>query len=144
MNALTAEFQDVFKLYLSLSQDLARILDESNSQNPQQMIESILRNRDSLAGIEQMNSRVMQLSDTCNKCRADLDIKSQEEIKNLAQAAKAQAIRLKELCGIHAQKIQATRDSLGRKMVEIGKGSQFLKSIKPIKNNYPKFIDSLY
>jgi hypothetical protein len=144
MNALAAEYQDVFKLYLRLSQDLAGIMDENNSQNPQQLIESILRNCDSLTRIEQMNSRIMQLSDACDKCRADLDLKSQEEIRNLAQAAKAQAIRLKELCGIHAQKIQATRDRLDKRMVEIGKGSQFLKSIKPIKNNYPKFIDSLY
>jgi hypothetical protein len=144
MNALAAEFQDIFKLYLRLSQDLAGIMDETNSQNPQQLIESILRNRDSLARIEQMNSRILQLSDTCDKCRADLDLESQEEIRNLAQAAKTQAIRLKELCSLHAQKIQSTRDGLGRKLAEIGKGVQFLKSIKPIKNNYPKFIDSLY
>jgi hypothetical protein len=144
MNALAAEFQDVFKFYLRLTQDFAGILDENNSQNPQQLIESILRNRDSLTRIEQMNARIMQLSDTCDKCRVNLDLKSRKEIDNLAQAAKAQAIRLKELCGIHAQKIQATRDDLGRRMAEIGKGAQFLESIKPIRNNYPKFIDSRY
>jgi archaellum component FlaC len=144
MNALAAEYQDIFKLYLRLSQDLAGIMDENNSQNPQQLIESVLRNCDSLARIEQMNSRILQLSDAFNKCRDDLDPKSREEIRNLAQAAKAQAIRLKELCGMHAQKIQATRDRLGTRMAEIGKGAQFLDSIKPIKNNYPKFIDSLY
>jgi hypothetical protein len=144
MNAFASEFQDVFKLYLRLSQDLAGIMDESNSHNPHQLIESILQNRDSLIRIEQMNSHILQLSDAYNKCRANLDPKSQEEIRNLAQAAKAQAIRLKELCGIHALKIQAARDRLGCRIVEIGKGSQFLKSITPIKNNYPKFIDSRY
>jgi hypothetical protein len=144
MNVLATEYQDVFSLYLRLSQDLTEIMDENNSQNPQQLIESILRNRDSLSRIEQMNSRIVQLSDAFAQCRAELDLKSQEEIQNLAQAAKAQAIRLKELCSIHAQKIQATRDKLGRRISGIGKGSQFLNSIKPIKNNYPKFIDSLY
>jgi hypothetical protein len=144
MNALAADFQDVFKLYLRLSEDLAKILDENHSKNPHQLIESILRNRENLARIEQMNSRIMQLSDSCDTCRIDLDFKSQEEIRVLAQAAKAQAIRLKELCDIHVQKIQATRDRLVGRLAVIDRGSQFLKSIKPIKYNYPKFIDTQY
>jgi hypothetical protein len=144
MNALASEFQDVFKLYLKLSQDLAGITNGIDTHNPQQLIESILQNRDSLVRIEQMNSRISQLSDAYNKCRAHLDPESQEEIRNLAQAAKAQAIRLKEWCSIRALKIQAARDRLGGRIAEIGKGSQFLESIKPIKNNYPKFIDSRY
>jgi hypothetical protein len=144
MNALAAEYQDVFKLYLRLSQDLAKIMDVSDSQNPQAFVESILENRDNLARIEQMNSRVLQLSDACEKCRASLDPESREEVGNMAQAAKVQAIRLKELCGMHAQKIQAARDQLGDRLAQMGKGAQCLQSMKPIKNNYPKFIDSLY
>jgi hypothetical protein len=144
MNALAAEYRDIFKFYLKLSEDLTKIMDENNSQNPQQLIDSILRNRDSLARIEQLNSRILQLSDHCNRNRADFDPESLEEIQNQARAAKAQAIRLKELCRVHAEKVQSTRDELSHQLAEIGKGSQFLKSITPVKNNYPKFVDSLY
>jgi hypothetical protein len=144
MNALAAEYQEVFQLYLRLSQEFAKILDAKDTQNPNAQVESILRNRDSLAQIEQLNSRVLQLSYACKKCSADLDPKSQEEIQNMAQTAKAQAIRLRELCSIHAQKIQATRDGLSNRLTEIRKGAQCLQSIKPIKYNYPKFIDSTY
>jgi hypothetical protein len=143
MNALAAEYQDVFKLYFRLSQELARILDE-NDTKPHAHVESILQNRDSLAQIEQLNSRVLQLSDACKKCNADLDPKSQQEIQNMAQTAKAQAIRLKELCSIHAQKIQAAQDKLSGRLAEIRKGAQCLQSMNPIKYNYPKFIDSVY
>jgi hypothetical protein len=144
MHTLAAEYQDIFKLYLRLSQDLAKIMEERDSQNPHYFVESILRNRDNLARIEQMNARVLQLSNNYEKCRADLDPESRDEIQNMAQAAKTQAIRLKELCSIHAQKIQATQDKVGDRLAEIAKGSQCLQSIKPIKNNYPKFIDSRY
>jgi len=144
MNALASEYQDVFKQYLRLSHELAEIMEENQSQNDRELIESILRNRDSLVRIQQMNSRIEQLTDICNKFRSDLDLESQKQLQNLAQAAKAQAIHLKELCHIHAQKMQAAKDLLGRRLAEVGKGSQFLGSIKPIKNNYPKFIDSQY
>jgi hypothetical protein len=144
MNALACDFQDVFQLYLRLGQDLTRILNEDNSADPQALVQSILGNRDCLVRIEQMNSRVLELSDNWEKCRDNLDPSSINEIRDLAQAAKAQAIRLKELCGIHTQKLQITRDELCSRMAELNKADQHLKSLKPIKTNYPKFIDSQY
>jgi len=144
MNTITADFQDVFSLYLRLGEDLTRILDVDDSKGSQALVESILENRECLARIEQMNARVLQLSESWEKCRIDLDPESQNKIRDLAQASRNQALRLKELCARHAQKIQETRDLLGGKLEELGKGARYLQSVKPVKNNYPKFVDSIY
>ena len=144
MNTLAAEFQEVFHLYLKLGEELTKILNAGDSKDPQVLAKSILQNCDCLARIEQMNSRVIQLSGEWQKCRGILDAKSRNEIQNVADAAKAQAVRLREGCSIHVQKLQIARDKLGKDLAELGRGTRFLKSIKHIKNNYPKFIDSLY
>jgi hypothetical protein len=144
MSALAAEFQDVFHLYLELSEKLTRIISAGNLKNPDTIAESVLRNRDCLVRIEQMNSRVLQLSDDWQKSRNKLDPASRNEIRNLAEAARTQAIALRELCRIHVQKLQTALDKTGKDLAEIAKGAQYLKSIKPVKNNYPKFVDSLY
>ncbi len=144
MNALAAGFQDVFRVYLKLSEELTKIINAGDSNDPQALAKSILQNRDCLARIEQMNSSVFQLSDEWQKCRGSIDAKSRNEIRKLAEAAKAQAVRMKELCSIHVQKLQIARDKLEKDLVELGKGARYLESIKPAKNNYPKFIDSLY
>jgi hypothetical protein len=144
MNNFASEFQDVFQLYLKLGEELEKLMDVKDSKDSQALVRFILQNRDCLVRVEQMNSRVRQLSDDWRKCRDKLDPKSRNEARNLAEAARAQAVRLKNLCTIQAQKLETARDKLGKGLAEIGKGTRFLKSIKPIKNNYPKFIDSLY
>ena len=144
MSTLTAELKDVFELYLKLGEKFTKIVDAGDSKDPQALAQSILQNREYLSRIEAMNSRVLRLSEDWENCRANLDPESRDRIRTLAEAARAQAIRLQELCSIQAQKLQAARDKLGKNLEEIGKGAQYLKSVKPIKNNYPKFIDSLY
>jgi hypothetical protein len=144
MNNLADEFRDVFNLYIKLGEELTKIMDVGDSEDPQVLIGSILRNRECLERITQMHSRVAQLSDNWAKCRNHLDPESRSEAHELAAAAKAQAVRLQELCSVQTEKLRRVCDDLGKKLAEIGKGSQFLKSIKPLKNNYPKFVDSLY
>jgi hypothetical protein len=144
MTNLADEFRDVFSLYIKLGIELTRIMDVGDSKDPQVLIKSILQNRDCLERITQMNSRVVQLSDTWVKCRNHLDPKSRSEVHDLVASAKAQAVRLQELCSVQTEQLRRVRDDLGKNLAEIGKGSQFLKSIKPVRNNYPKFVDSLY
>jgi uncharacterized coiled-coil DUF342 family protein len=144
MSALAEEFQDVFQLYLKLSEELTKIIDADDSKDPLELVDSILKNRDCLNRIENMNFRVLRLSEDWEKYRSRLGPESPDEVRDLAGSAKAQAIKLRELCNLYEQKIRAIRDKLGENLEEVGKGSQYLKSVKPIKYNYPKFIDSLY
>ncbi len=144
MNALTSELQGIFQLYLKLREELSKALDVGDSKDPQVLVESILRNSECLLRIEQLTPRVLRLSEEWGTDRANLDPQAQDEIRSLAAAAKTEAIRLKELCSVHAQKLRIALDKLGKDLMEIEKGSQYLKSVKPIRNNYPKFIDSRY
>jgi len=143
-NPLAAEFHDVFKLYIRLGEELTKIMNVGNSEDPQVLSRTILKNRECLERIEQMNSRVLQLSNDWKQHRDELDPDSEKNIHTIAEAARAQVVRLQELCGKHMQKLNTARDNLEKDLAEVGKGAQYLKSTTPPKNNYPKFIDSLY
>jgi hypothetical protein len=144
MKNLVSEFQEVFSLYLKLGEDLTKIMSIDDSKDPGAFVKAILQNRNSLEQIAQMNSRVMQLSDTWQKCRSQFDPATREKIRVLVDASRAQAKQLQELCGLHAKKLQVVRDRLGENLAELGKNGRYLNSIKPPKNNYPKFIDSRF
>jgi hypothetical protein len=144
MSPLAAEYQDVFQLYLKLGKELEKILEIDYTKNPGAYVESILANRDHLIRIEKMNDRVLRLTEDWEERRMSMDPAAQEGIREIAGAAKEQAVRLKKLFGVHAERLQAIRDRLGKDLAQIGKGAEYLKSVKPIKSNYPKFIDSLY
>jgi hypothetical protein len=143
MTIFISEFQDVFQGYLALADDLTKIMDVDDSQDPNILVQSTLQNGDCLNQIVQMNSRVLKLTDDWEKHCANSP-HSREEVSKLMEAAKAQAVRLQTLCTIKSQKLQSLRDALGKNLEELGKGAQYLKILKPAKNNYPKFIDSRY
>jgi hypothetical protein len=142
MNMLAAEFQEIIQIYKRLSQDLSRILCVPESQNCQTLIQSILGNKQCLSEIEKMNSRITPLSKKWINCRANLDPKSREEISKLVEIVKKEAMKLSLLCSANIEKIAKAKEEMRAGIKEIDKGTQFLRSMKPIKNNYPKFIDS--
>ena len=142
MNMLADEFQEVIQIYKRLGRDLSRTLCVPESQNCQTLIQSILSNRQCFSEIEKMNARIAPLSKKWIDCRADLDQKSREEISKLVETAKKEAMKLSLLCSSNIEKIAKAKEEMRARIKEIDKGTQFLKSMKPIKNNYPKFIDS--
>lgn len=103
---------------------------------------SIIQNGSSLAGIEQMNSTVQALATDWATVRDRLDSQSRGEIERLLEAVKEQVIGLNELCTDGTARLQAEKCSMQEGLKELGKGSQFLKSVKPVRSNFPKFIDS--
>jgi len=142
MHHLASEFQAISDLYLRLTDDLGKI--EGAPGTPKELAKSILQARDSLTQIERLNSRVLRLAVDWKQCRASLDPRDQDQIGRLAEAVRTQAIRLNEICGAHARKLETVRESIGRELTEVGKGRRYAKSAKSVKTNYPKFIDSLY
>jgi hypothetical protein len=142
MNTLAAEFREIFKIYIKLSEELTKILGVPDSINAQSLIASILKNGECLSRIEQMNSRIQRLSIEWANSQTSLDPESRKEVLELVESIRKQAVQLNDLCNINAEKIQAAKGSIEKDLDELGKGAQFLKSVKPIKNNYPKFIDS--
>lgn len=109
MNALATEYQDVFQLYLKLGKELARILDAEDINNPRALAEFILANPDCLIRIELVNSRILRLFDDWEACRISIDPQTEDQVRELARAAKAQAVQLRKLCIIYAQRLQEVR-----------------------------------
>jgi len=109
MNALAIEYQDVFQLYLRMGKELAKIMDVDDAANPRTLVESILANHDCLIRIEQVNSRILRLFEDWEACRTSIDPDMQDEVLEVARAARAQAVQLRKLCSIYAQRLQAER-----------------------------------
>lgn len=142
MTNFASEFRDVFSLYVKLGNEFSRLLNISDADDSGTAVHAILQNKDSLTRISQMNSRISSLSDDWNQFRLHLDAADREEADTMAAAAQTQALRLQQLCRIHAQKIQSIHDKLRNNLAEIHKGARYAKGLKPHSHNYPKFIDS--
>ncbi len=144
MRDIVSRLKDVYLLYASLGEELARVLDVDGSKDCRALIESILQHRDCLARLKELNSSVLSLSSELAQARSKMNAESKDEIQPLAEAVRSQVIRLNELCGIHAERLKIARDKLERDLAELGRGARYLQSVKPPRNNYPKFIDSSY
>lgn len=144
MNNLVSEFQALSQLYLQIEQEISGVMSAQDPKDSQLLARSILRNRECLARIEQMNSRVLCLSNEWKKHRADLDPQTRNETEALAAAVRAQIARITSVFDGRARVLIEARNRLEKELEEIGKGGRYLKSIKPVQNNYPKFIDSVY
>jgi hypothetical protein len=142
MNNFIAEFQNLVRTYNEVAENLLKSTPAGDALKPGALAESIVRQCDCLGNIERMNGNVDQLSDLWKRIESQLDSKSRDEARAVMAEAKAEALRLKEVCENHAKTLEAERDRLGSELGIMGRRSQHLKSIQPIKNNYPKFIDS--
>jgi len=143
MNKLTEEFRDVLDLYVKLTADLARIADISRSEeDPQAFIQSILDNRSCLTEIQHLNKRLTQLYGAWKDKEANFSLSVGDEIRGVVGDVEEQMRQLEKLCGLGVQKIEERRKQLTDELANVGKGSRYLKMLKPVQENHPKFIDS--
>jgi len=142
MKSLIPDLRQLTQFYFGLHKDLSAALEEADSSTEHSLTESILRNRIRISQIERMNAHILQLSDNLKKSRKDLSPESRAEADALAAEAKSHAIRLRELFTQVSEKIENTKSAVQEEIKGISKGKQYLKSVDPVQNNYPKFIDS--
>ena len=144
MKNFAAEFCDLSAFYTKLAEDLAKTLDADDAQDSRVLVESTLRHRELLDRVPTMSPSISELTKDWSLCRAELDPAARREAEEKAADAKSQAVRLQELCRIHILKLQAIHDEIRRNLAELAKGARFAKVLKPVQQNYPKFIDSKY
>jgi hypothetical protein len=142
MHPLAAKFQEALHQYLKLTEVLNRIFSVDESLDKQALVRSILENQDSFMQIREMDARILELSEILVRCREELDPVDYETIKGISNAANSQALHIRELCLRHEQRVQSRRDQLAKELTDIRNSAQYLKVLKPAKNNFPKFIDS--
>jgi len=142
MNDLATEFEDVLKSYVRIAADFSRIVQADDPQNPQALIQSILDNRGRLDEIQQVNRRMLRLHGVWEQNRDGFDAADSEEIRGILDAVRAQAQELEKVFGQEARKVETRRNQLAEELRSLGKGARYLKLLKPVQQNYPKFIDS--
>jgi hypothetical protein len=141
---IAAQFEELQRTYAALAEKLGRAFGIGSVENTEATAASVLMNREYLSRIEQMNTRVFQITAAWQKDRALLDPEIQDKIGYFIAAALAEALRLKEICDAHAQRLRTLRTRILKDMADLGKGARLLHSLRPVKGNYPKFIDSTF
>ena len=142
MNELADEFENVFQSYARIASEFSRIVQVDDSEDSQALIQSILDNRNCLTEIQLINKRMVSLYSIWEQSRYELGESDSEKIRNIIEAVRKQAQQLEKICDLKAQQVETQRNRLAQELQNIGKGSRYLKMIKPIQQNFPKFIDS--
>jgi hypothetical protein len=142
MNNSLSEFQDLISFYREAAATLTNKLSVIDASDAGALAEFVLKNRDCLARIDEMSDRVSRLCDSWKDIELQLDQESRNQTQAAMAAAKAEAIKLNDVCRMHSQILEAVRNRLGEQLECIGKRNLHLKSIKPVQHNFPKFIDS--
>jgi len=142
MESLIPDLRKLTQFYFGLRKDLSDALNRSENGSERLLAESILQNRIHISQIERMNAHILQLSDDLKESRRNMSPNVRAQVDNLISEAKSQAVLIKELCAQSSEKIEKTKVEIQEELECISRGKQHLKSIAPVKNNYPKFIDS--
>jgi hypothetical protein len=144
MNNSLLEFEELISLYQDATEALKNSMSAVDSSNVGALAEAILKQRDRLTRIDQMDIRVSRLCASWKAIEFQLDQNSRKQVRAAMAAAKSEAAKLNETCGNCAKMLETARNKRGEQLENIGKRKQYLKAMKPVKGNYPKFIDSLY
>lgn len=142
MQSLILDLRKLAQFYAGLQKDLSDAMKEVDSVNDRSLPESILENRSRISEIVRMNSHILQLSDNLKNSAKNMNAENRAEAEALTAEARSHAIRIRELFSQTAIKVEKTRAVIQNQLEAIGKGKRYLKSMDPVKNNYPKFIDS--
>ena len=143
MNNLTEEFRDLRNIYIKLTADLARIADvDKSGEDPHAFIRSILDNQNCLTEIQQLNNRMTKLYGVWKDKEKNDGNSADDEIRGLIDDVEEQMRQLENLCDSGVRKAEGWRKQLSDELANVGKESRYVKSLKPVQENHPKFIDS--
>jgi predicted XRE-type DNA-binding protein len=141
MNNILSELQEIIASYRNLAEKLARIAGCSKEDGPA-LADSILNERQNLKAIHAMDARVTRLIALWKAAESQWDSESRKKVQAAIELVRIEGSRVKVLCNGLTQRMQALKDQIAEGLVKAGKHTQFLDCMKPVKCNYPKFIDS--
>jgi hypothetical protein len=102
----------------------------------------ILQSKQGFAEIERISGRLSQLLAEWENQRDHADPQSREETRLLISRSKKQALQLQELCAMRKLQLKQMMDCLQSAIGKLRTGKHYLNCIKPIKSNFPKFLDA--
>jgi hypothetical protein len=144
MNNLLSEFQELIAQYHDASDALAKAMSNVDSSDVDAISKVILRQSDCLGKVDQMNDRVSRLCNSWKTLESQCDQETRKKTLAAKASAKVEAAKLNELCAKCIKLLETARNKQGEELENIGKRKQYLQAMKPVKGNYPKFIDTTY
>ena len=126
-----------------MAEELSGELNLQGGMETRCAVDSVLRNRDRLVAIKQMNRHVLELKEQWEDCQVRLEKQLRDEVYTLVANAKEQAAKIQAILDNHMQALKSVRSGLSKESVQVGMGKRYLNSMKPVKGNYPKFVDSM-
>ena len=142
MESLIIELRKLAQFYFDLQKELSDALNEAANDTERSLSESILQIRFHISQVERMNAHILQLSDDLKKFRNMADPEIRARVDVLTSEVKAQGILVRDLCIRSSEMIEKSKAEMRRELESIAAGKRYLKSVNPVKTNYPKFIDS--
>jgi len=142
MKLFDSEFHHLSELYERLEREVAKTAVDESREGTDRLIGAILENRELFSRIGQMSARIHQLVGEWQDFRERLDPADRERTRKMAAALAGRASNLNRSLADRCALVEKKRGRLASELCELGRGSRYLQTVKPIKANYPKFIDS--
>ena len=143
MKLFFSELEYLSELYGRLETEIGSGRHQSSFDNAEDLAETVLRSRDLLRRIEQMNSRVTQLVEEWQTYKLSIGEEQKEEIQALARTVSGKGWALHSVCNTALASLNARMKLLQDQLSEVGRGTRFLESVRPVRSNFPKFVDSV-
>ena len=142
MKSPLTDLQKLNRLFSDLENDLSADLQNSAAGGKNSLADSILKKKPRLVQIGSTYVQIQTLSEDLKRSHENYDTKTRQEADKLFQEIKSSALHMQDLCSQISEELETTKSAVRKELEEIGKGKQYLKSVHPVKNNYPKFFDS--
>jgi hypothetical protein len=104
--------------------------------------DAVTRSRQLLALLEQASGRLSESAADWSQRGDSIPRDEREQVRRLADSARVKASRLLGCCGALTHRLETSLVGLERELGHVRNGARFLRSSRPAKTNYPKFIDS--
>ncbi len=142
MKLFFSELAYLNELYSRLESEISAAAHTDTAERVGLLAEVVLRNRDLLERIEQMNSRIQQMTEEWHKFDHCIDDPVREEIRALAHGVADQGRKLAAASGLAVMALADRVNSIRREITALENGTRYLDSVRPPRTNYPKFLDS--
>lgn len=135
---LSSELQYFRDLYEALRHRLF----DCGGASSRRTSDAVFANEELISRVGQLSERVSEIASHWHDIRDRLDAGRRGQIEGLAAAVSAQLLQLQQLCGAHARNLDHEMQQISRELGELERGSRYLASARPVKTNFPKFVDS--
>jgi flagellar biosynthesis/type III secretory pathway chaperone len=142
MKLFDSELQYLSELYSRLGAEFASLKKGSSPGKPSTIVDFALRNKELFARLEQVNARLHQLVKEWERFSPHLDPSAKKQAQQLISGVRKQALELSRLNQQRLAELEAFRAGLVGELEKLQRGNRYLDSVKPLKANFPKFLDS--